>query len=93
MNLIHTIGNLSYLINNNKHCFRNKMAYNIEIKQKSKDLECELFQKRYEVQKKSEKSKEEINLLTSWLNELKQNVCKQVAYNKELTKKCIQQNK
>lgn len=69
------------------------MAYNIEIKQKSTDLECELFQKRYEVQKKREKSKEEINLLTSQLNELKQNVWKQVAYNKELTKMCIHQNK
>lgn len=69
--------------------FRIKMADNIEIKQKSSALECKLFQKRYEINKKSEKLKDEENLLTEQLNELKQLVRQRAMYNKELFTKYI----
>lgn len=69
------------------------MINNLKIKQKSTVLECELFQKRYEVNVKRERLKEKENLMTSQLNEFKQLVRQQAAYNKELSMQYIQMNK
>lgn len=69
------------------------MASNAEIKEKSATLECELFQKQYDVQKKREKWKNEENLLTTQLNELKMLAREQAAYNKELSRQYIQLRK
>lgn len=63
------------------------MADNIEIKQMSSALECELFQKQYEIKKKSEKLNEEEKLLMEQINELKQLGRQQAMYNKELSTK------
>lgn len=68
------------------------MINNFEIKQKNTILECELFQKRYEIKKKQEQLKEE-NALKTQLNELKHLVRQQAAYNKELSKQFHQLNK
>lgn len=69
------------------------MVNNFEIKQRNTILECKLFQRRYEIKKKREKLEDEENLLKTQLNELKRLVRQQVAYNKELSKQYLQQNK
>lgn len=68
------------------------MINNFEIKQRNKILECELFQKRYEIKKKRELLEEE-NASKTQLNELKHLVRKHVAHNKELSKQIHQLNK
>jgi hypothetical protein len=68
------------------------MINNLKIKQKSSVLECELFQRRYEVNKKKEKLKEKETSLTLQLNELKKLVRHQAIYNRELSKKYVQMN-
>lgn len=68
------------------------MINNFEIKQRNTILECELFQKRYEIKKKREQFEEEI-VLKAQLNELKHLVRQQVVYNKKLSKQFHQLNK
>lgn len=68
------------------------MIVNFEIKQKNNILECELFQKRYEIKKKQEQLEKE-NVLKIQLNELKHLVRQQAAYNNELSKQYQQLNK
>lgn len=80
-------------MNSKKIFFRIKMINNLKIKQKSTLLECELFQKRYEINKKREKLKEKENLMTLQFNELKKLVRHQAIYNKELSKQYIQMKK
>lgn len=63
------------------------MAENIEVKQASSALECELFQKRYEIKKKSEKLNEEEKSLLEQINKMKQLGRQQAMYNKELSTK------
>ncbi|VVC37633.1 Hypothetical protein CINCED_3A021144 [Cinara cedri] len=63
------------------------MAKNNEIKQKNASLECELFQKQYELEKKKEKkvkAEKEENQLKAQLDTLKQSIRQQAAYNKVL---------
>lgn len=72
---------------------RAKMASNAEIKEKCSALECELFQKRYELKKKKEKLEEYENQLTSQLHESKRMVREQAVYNKELYRRYVQLRK
>lgn len=69
------------------------MANNTEIKEKTASLECELFQKRYELKKKKDNLENEENLLTAQMDELKQLIRQQAAKNKELSKMYIQLSK
>lgn len=75
------------------NCFRMKMASNVEIKEKNAALECLLFQKRYNMQKKREKWENEENVLTTQLNELKQLIREQVAFNNDLSRQYIRSKK
>lgn len=72
--------------------FRSKMINNFEIKQKNTILECELFQKRYEIKKKQEQLEEE-NALKIQLSELKHLIRQQVAHNKKLSEQFHKLNK
>lgn len=69
------------------------MVNNIEIKEKNKILECEVFQKEYAVNKKKKKLEEEENRLSTQINELKQLIRQQGIYNQELTKQFLQLKK
>lgn len=69
------------------------MANNTEIKEKTASLECELFQKRYELKKKKDNLENEENLLTAQIDELKRLIRQQAAKNKKLSKMFIQLSK
>lgn len=69
------------------------MMNNIDIKEKNKILECEVFQKEYAVNKKKKKLEEEENRLSTQINELKQLIRQQGVYNQELTKQFLQLKK
>lgn len=68
------------------------MAKNAEIKQNNNALECKLFQKQYEANRKKDKLEEEEKLLTTQLNDLKISVRQQAAYNKRLSEQYIDLN-
>lgn len=69
------------------------MVNNIDAKEKNKILECEIFQKEYAINKKKKKLEEEENRLSTQINELKQLIRQQGAYNQELTKQFLQLKK
>lgn len=69
------------------------MMNNIDIKEKNKILECEVFQKEYAVNKKKKKLEKEENRLSTQINELKQLIRQQGVYNQELTKQFLQLKK
>lgn len=69
------------------------MLNNIDIKEKNKILECEVFQKEYAINKKKKKLEEEENRLSTQINELKQLIRQQGVYNQELTKQFLQLKK
>lgn len=69
------------------------MVNNIEIKEKNKILECEVFQKEYAINKKKKKLEEQENQLSTQINELKQLIRQQGIYNQELTKQFLQLKK